>query len=196
MHNLEKLVNASHALVTVYIVGARAESTMPHELWGILRESFPHTSFEIHLVGPQVNAAAHRALARSRESCHEISIRAWKMNFEEFRETNANTSKPDFVVLFNPGLGHHTQGKDWETGFTSIFQLGAPILVTSFDSMDHHGDIGFIEGYLEKHGYAAEWLYKCVSNPFRCLKHEIHNQDHQRVINANAFASLFQKTQE
>jgi hypothetical protein len=167
---------------------------MPHELWSVLHESFPGTSFDIHLIGPQVNAAAHLILARNPDGPQNTSIQAWKMPFEQFRETcreNENELdvqvKPDLVVLFNPGLGHHAQGKDWTNGFASIAELRVPILITSFDAVDHEGDLQVVESCL---GEGAKWLHKFEDNPFKCLKHEVHNRDHGRVINTNAFASL------
>jgi len=175
----------------IFVVGARAESTMPHELWGILKDAFPALSFQIHLIGPQVNAAAHSALVRTSRRVEGISIMAWKQPFERFWGENENKGcsmlQPDLVVLFNPGLGHSIQGKDWALGFRSIAGLGAPILITSFDKVDHDGDLKFVE---TRSKVAARWVYRFEDNPFKNLKHEMHNQDHGRVINTNAYASV------
>ncbi|ETW08238.1 hypothetical protein H310_00877 [Aphanomyces invadans] len=116
----------------VYILGARAEATMPRHLWSMLSP----WRLDISLIGNHVPVLPSKPHAPS----------SFTLSFHNGLFHDLNLPSPDAFVLFNPGLGHPALQSLWQPTLIRMLDSKKPLLLTSFCEEDLHRDICAIEG--------------------------------------------------
>ncbi|KAF2815852.1 uncharacterized protein BDZ99DRAFT_432657 [Mytilinidion resinicola] len=184
--------------VRIFIVGARAESSLPRLVWAQLNYLFPRVKFHIIFIGPE--SMANRddefplpprtpsnpfgAIVEDRIS-PELKI----STFVEYYHTmhKAGHFYPydpyfDCFMLFHPGLGHPASSHEWEETLPLLLETKVPILATGYTEWDMQRDLKWVE---EKMGGEVDLLLEPGENKFRSLRWDLNDLDPQDVSCGN-----------
>ena len=174
----------------IFILGARAESSLPREVWQQLSFLFPRVAFHLIFIGPEsmVNRDAEfplpertpgnpfGAVVEDRIS-HEMKI----STFVEYYHTlhQARVFQPfdpyfDCFVLFHPGLGHPASSHEWAETLPQLLQTKVPIISTGYTQWDMERDHKWVE---EQVGGEMDILMEPGENKFRSLRWDINDFD-------------------
>lgn len=174
----------------IFILGARAESSLPREVWIQLAYLFPRVKFHLILIGPEsmMNRDSELplpertprnpfgAVIEGRIS-HELKI----STFVEYYHTlhTAGLFQPfdpyfDCFVLFHPGLGHPASAHEWEQTLPQLLETKVPILCTGYTEWDMNRDRQWVE---EKVGGEIDLLMEPGENKFRSLRWDLNDLD-------------------
>lgn len=184
--------------VRIFILGARAESSLPREVWQQLSFLFPRVAFHIIFIGPESMANRDAefplpertpgnpfgAVVEDRIS-HEMKI----STFVEYYHTlhQAGLFQPydpyfDCFVLFHPGLGHPASSHEWAGTLPQLLETKVPIISTGYTEWDMERDRKWVE---ELVGGEMDILMEPGENKFRSLRWDINDFDPADVSCAN-----------
>ncbi|KAG1319429.1 hypothetical protein G6F62_011844 [Rhizopus arrhizus] len=142
--------------VNIYLLGARAEATLPSHIWLQLAYLFPSTPFHIHFVGPD-------ALAPNQEP-HTTSVNERlfftydNALYEDYHEKIEKFDPyTDLFFMFSPGIGHFKEG--WKPSIEKLLETKCPIFITGYDESDMDNDIKAVE-----QDYQFDWILKPTTN--------------------------------
>ena len=176
--------------VRIFILGARAESSLPREVWQQLSFLFPRVAFHLIFIGPESMANRDAefplpertpgnpfgAVVEDRIS-HEMKI----STFVEYYHTlhQAGVFQPydpyfDCFVLFHPGLSHPASSHEWENTLPQLLETKVPIISTGYTEWDMERDRKWVE---EKVGGEMDILMEPGENKFRSLRWDINDFD-------------------
>ena len=176
--------------VRIFILGARAESSLPREVWLQLSFIFPRVGFHLIFIGPESMANRDAefplpertprnpfgAVVEDRVS-HEMKI----STFVEYYHTlhQAGLFQPydpymDCFVLFHPGLGHPASSHEWADTLPQLLETKVPIISTGYTEWDMERDRKWVE---EKVGGEVDILMKPGENKFRSLRWDLNDYD-------------------
>ncbi|KAI9823100.1 MAG: hypothetical protein M1819_001513 [Sarea resinae] len=184
--------------VRIFILGARAESSLPREVWAQLSYTFPLSTFHLHFIGPEsmTNRDAEWPLpARTPENpfgaivedriSHQLKI----STFVEYYHTlhAAGTFYPydpyfDCFVLFHPGLGHPASAAEWEDTLPLLLETKVPVIATGYTQWDMERDMRWVQ---DKVGGEVDLLLEPGENRFRSLRWDLNDLDPQDVSCGN-----------
>lgn len=176
--------------VRIFILGARAESSLPREVWQQLSYLFPRVAFHLVFIGPEsmVNRDAEFPLPERTPSnpfgavveariSHEMKI----STFVEYYHTlhQAGLFHPydpyfDCFVLFHPGLGHPASSHEWTDTIPQLLETKVPIICTGYTDWDMQRDRNWVE---EKVGGEMDILMEPGENKFRSLRWDLNDFD-------------------
>jgi hypothetical protein len=169
------LTLAAHAPATcshVYVLGARAEATLPWIFWRELNLARPRPKgWHVHFIGPE---APEQVRARWPAPCNVFATFTRKL----YHESALRTHSPDLYALFNPGLSTYPAAL-WHPTLDILLQHAKPLLVTGFNADDFAKDCsvsGLFNPDTCKHGV----------NPFASLDRKLYSGQMQDVA-ANEF---------
>ena len=174
--------------VRIFILGARAESSLPREVWQQLSYQFHRAAFHLIFIGPE--SMANRddefplpertpgnpfgAVVEDRIS-HEMKI----STFVEYYQTlhQAKLFHPfdpyfDCFVLFHPGLGHPASSHEWIETLPQLLETKVPIISTGYTAWDMERDRKWVE---EKAGGEVDILMEPGENKFRSLRWDLND---------------------
>ena len=184
--------------VRIFVIGARAESSLPREVWQQLSFLFPRVAFHLMFIGPESMANRDAefplpkrtpgnpfgAVVEDRIS-HGIKI----STFVEYYHTlhQAGLFQPydpyfDCFVLFHPGLGHPASSHEWAETLPQLLETKVPIISTGYTAWDMERDRKWVE---EKVGGEMDLLMKPGENIFRSMRWDINDFDPADVSCAN-----------
>ncbi|KAF2085478.1 hypothetical protein K490DRAFT_75107 [Saccharata proteae CBS 121410] len=184
--------------VRIFILGARAESSLPREVWIQLSHIFPRVSFHLIFIGPE--SMANRddefplpprtpsnpfgAVVEDRIS-HELKISTYVEYYHTLHD--AQHFYPydpyfDCFMLFHPGLGHPASSAEWEQTVPQLLETKVPILVTGYTEFDMQRDLKWVQ---DKVGGEVDLLLEPGENRFRSLRWDLNDQDPQDVSCGN-----------
>lgn len=184
--------------VRIFILGARAESSLPREVWQQLSFLFPRVAFHLIFIGPDSMAGRDAefplpertpgnpfgAVVEDRIS-HEMKI----STFVEYYHTlhQAGLFQPydpyfDCFVLFHPGLGHPASSHEWADTLPQLLETKVPIISTGYTEWDMERDRKWVE---EKVGGEMDILMEPGENKFRSLRWDINDFDPSDVSCGN-----------
>ena len=184
--------------VRLFILGARAESSLPREVWQQLSFLFPRVALHLIFIGPESMANRDAefplpertpgnpfgAVVEDRIS-HEIKI----STFVEYYHTlhQAGLFQPydpyfDCFVLFHPGLGHPASSHEWAETLPQLLETKVPIISTGYTAWDMERDRKWAE---EKVGGEMDILMEPGENIFRSMRWDINDFDPADVSCAN-----------
>ena len=176
--------------VRIFILGARAESSLPREVWLQLSFLFPRVAFHLIFIGPESMANRDAefplpertprnpfgAVVEDRIS-HEMKI----STFVEYYHTlhQAGLFQPydpylDCFVLFHPGLGHPASSHEWADTLPQLLETKVPIISTGYTEWDMERDRKWVE---EKVGGEVDILMEPGENKFRSLRWDLNDYD-------------------
>ncbi|KAH0547993.1 hypothetical protein GP486_008265, partial [Trichoglossum hirsutum] len=166
----------------IFILGARAESSLPREVWIQLSYMFPRAKFHLIFIGPESMANRDAefplpdrtpgnpfgAIVEDRIS-HHLKI----STFVEYYHTlhKAGAFQPydpyfDCFVLFHPGLGHPASSHEWEETVPQLLETKVPVLATGYTEWDMQRDLKWVQ---ERVGGEVDILLEPGENRFRSL---------------------------
>lgn len=174
----------------IFILGARAESSLPREVWIQLAYLFPRVKFHLILIGPEsmMNRDSELplpertprnpfgAVIEGRIS-HELKISTFVEYYHALH--TAGLFQPfdpyfDCFVLFHPGLGHPASAHEWEQTLPQLLETKVPILCTGYTEWDMNRDRQWVE---EKVGGEIDLLMEPGENKFRSLRWDLNDLD-------------------
>jgi len=170
-----------------FILGARAEASLPRDVWAQLAYMFPRSSFHIIFIGPEAFMGRSPSLPwppppKSPENpfgqlTERLTSSMKVSTYQEYYHTLHKTGhfRPydpyfDTFVMFHPGLGHPGSMGDWEATLPQLLETKCPIIVTGFTEEDMNRDVKWVE---ETCKGEFDMLLKPEENTFKSLKWDI-----------------------
>ncbi|KAH6693662.1 MSS51 protein [Plectosphaerella plurivora] len=184
--------------VRVFCLGARAESSLPRNVWTQLAYLFPDSRIHLIMIGPESMA--------NRDDEFPLPPRTasnpYGMVVEDRISSNMKIStivdyyhsihktgyfEPydpyfDCFVLFHPGLGHPASSHEWAETLPQLLETKVPIIATGYTQFDMERDIEWV-----RKTAAGEFdiLLEPGENLFRSLRWDINDLDPQDVSCGN-----------
>lgn len=160
--------------LVVWILGAR--TTLEGQLakdgeWRLLAEVFPELSWDLVLVGPEMDdlggqIVADGGLGRVHASGVRLKGHDWARQAlsDSGSEAERRWRQPDLVVLFNSGIGTLTLGlvRHWLETVEEILRLSVPVLFTCFSKKEMVG-----EELILRQLFKAQVLVDFLDNPLK-----------------------------
>ncbi|PGH16927.1 hypothetical protein AJ80_04995 [Polytolypa hystricis UAMH7299] len=184
--------------VRIFVLGARAESSLPRDVWLQLPYLFPGASINLIFIGPEsmANRDAEFPLPERTASNPFGGIVEDRLGpqlkittFVDYFHTmhHANMFQPydpyfDCFMLFHPGLGHPASSHEWEETLPHLLETKVPILCTGYSEWDMKRDIDWV---MEKAGGEADILLEPGENRFRSLRWDLNDVDPHDVSSGN-----------
>ena len=185
-----KGIRLSPPPMRIFILGARAESSLPREVWQQLSFLFPRVAFHLIFIGPESMANRDAefplpertprnpfgAVVEDRIS-HEMKISTIVEYYHTLHQ--AKLFQPfdpyfDCFVLFHPGLGHPASSHEWAETLPQLLETKVPIISTGYTEWDMERDRKWVE---EKMGGEMDILMKPGENKFRSLRWDLNDYD-------------------
>ena len=182
----------------IFIVGARAESSLPREVWIQLAYLFSRVKFHLIFIGPESMANRDdefplppRTPSNSFGAVVEdrISSELKISTYVEYYHTlhKAGHFYPydpyfDCFMLFHPGLGHPASSHEWEETLSLLLETKVPILATGYTEWDMKRDLQWVE---EKMAGEVDLLMEPGENKFRSLRWDLNDLDPQDISCGN-----------
>ncbi|KAI9809721.1 MAG: hypothetical protein M1825_000154 [Sarcosagium campestre] len=184
--------------VRIFILGARAESSLPREVWSQLPHMFPRASVHLIFIGPESMANRDHefplpertpenpfgAIVEDRIS-HQLKI----TTFVEYYHTlhDAGIFGPfdpyfDCFMLFHPGLGHPASSHEWKETLPKLLETKVPIFSTGYTKWDMERDIKWVD---DEMGGEVDILLEPGENRFRSLRWNLNDLDPQDITCPN-----------
>ncbi|OJJ48073.1 hypothetical protein ASPZODRAFT_140406 [Penicilliopsis zonata CBS 506.65] len=184
--------------VRIFVLGARAESSLPRDVWLQLTHMFPRAIFNIIFIGPESMA--------NRDSEFPLPERTPGNPFGGIVEDRLGPSMKittyvdyfhtmykaqyfqpfdpyfDCFMLFHPGLGHPASSHEWEETLPQLLETKVPILCTGYTQWDMERDIKWVN---EKCAGEFDMLLEPGENIFRSLRWDLNDLDPQDVSCGN-----------
>ncbi len=174
----------------IFILGARAESSLPRDVWQQLSFLFANKALHLIFIGPEsmmnrdsefplpprTPANPFGAVVEDRIS-KELKI----TTFVEYYHTlhRAGLFHPydpyfDCFVLFHPGLGHPASSHEWQDTLPQLLETKVPILCTGYTQWDMERDVKWVE---ETAKGEFDLLMEPGENRFRSLRWDLNLYD-------------------
>jgi len=174
----------------LFILGARAESSLPREVWAQLCFIFKRVQFHLIFIGPESMTNRDSefplpertprnpfgAIVEDRLG-NELKITTYVEYYHTLHE--AGHFQPfdpylDCFVLFHPGLGHPASAHEWADTLPQLLETKVPIISTGYTEWDMQRDLKWVE---EKVGGEMDILMTPGENKFRSRKWDINDYD-------------------
>ncbi|TKX24982.1 hypothetical protein C1H76_2759 [Elsinoe australis] len=184
--------------VRLFILGARAESSLPREVWIQLTHLFPRATFHLVFIGPEsmANRDAEFPLPQRTPSNpfgaiveDRISPQLKISTYVEYFHTMhaAQQFYPydpyfDAFILFHPGLGHPASSHEWAESIRPLLDTKVPVICTGYTQWDMDRDIKWIKDTV---GNEMDILLEPGENRFRSLRWDLNDLDPQDVSAGN-----------
>lgn len=182
----------------LFIIGARAESSLPREVWLQLAHLFHRVQFHLIFIGPEsmVNRDDEFPLpertARNPfgaviedQFSRDMKISTYVEYFHtlyDAQEFYPFDPYLDCFVLFHPGLGHPSSSHEWGKTVDQLLETKCPVVVTGYTEMDMQRDISWLERQV---GGEMDILMKPGENRFRSLRWDLNDLDPNDISAGN-----------
>ncbi|KAI1433093.1 PXA domain-containing protein [Xylaria sp. CBS 124048] len=184
--------------VRLFILGARAESSLPRNAWIQLAHLFPRGKFHIIFIGPESMANRDDEFPLPPRTATNpfgavVEDRVWPSmkisTIVDYYHTLHKTGHfypydPyfDCFIMFHPGLGHPASSHEWSETVPLLLETKAPIIVTGYTQQDMDADVAWVEKTC--HG-EFDMLMEPGENIFRSLRWDINDLDPQDLSCGN-----------
>lgn len=184
--------------VRIFVLGARAESSLPRDVWVQLAHLFPRSRIHLILIGPESMANRDDEFPLPPRTPANpfgaiVEDRVWPTmkisTIVDYYHTIHKTGyfypyDPyfDCFVLFHPGLGHPASSHEWAETLPMLLETKAPIIVTGYTQADMERDIEWVNKTA-----AGEFdvLLEPGENRFRSLRWDLNDLDPQDISAGN-----------
>ncbi|KAH8431194.1 putative mRNA processing protein (Mss51) [Aspergillus melleus] len=184
--------------VRIFILGARAESSLPRDVWLQLSHIFPRSLIHLIFIGPESMANRDEEFPlpeRTPENPFggivedrlggQFKITTYVDYFHTMY--NAQYFQPfdpylDCFMLFHPGLGHPASSHEWEETLPQLLETKVPILSTGYTQWDMERDIKWVN---DKCAGEFDILLEPGENIFRSLRWDLNDLDPHDVSCGN-----------
>ncbi|KAI4224794.1 MAG: hypothetical protein L6R36_004395 [Xanthoria steineri] len=176
--------------VRIFILGARAESSLPRQVWVQLEYLFHRCPLHLIFIGPESMTNRDDEFPLPERTAtnpfggiveDRISNYMKITTFVEYYHTmhKANYFQPfdpyfDCFVLFHPGLGHPASVHEWEETLPQLLETKVPIISTGYTDWDMQRDKKWVE---EKMAGEVDLLMEAGENRFRSLRWDLNDLD-------------------
>ncbi|KAI3336936.1 PXA domain-containing protein [Xylariaceae sp. AK1471] len=184
--------------VRIFILGARAESSLPRNVWVQLAHLFPRGKFHLIFIGPESMANRDDEFPLPSRTASNpfgaiVEDRVWPnmkiSTIVDYYHTLHKTGHfypydPyfDCFVMFHPGMGHPASSHEWAETVPLLLETKAPILVTGYTQHDMERDIAWVNKTC--HG-EFDMLMEPGENTFRSLRWDLNDLDPQDISCGN-----------
>ncbi|KAI1085711.1 PXA domain-containing protein [Whalleya microplaca] len=184
--------------VRIFILGARAESSLPRNVWVQLAHLFPRGKFHLIFIGPESMANRDDEFPLPPRTPSNpfgaiVEDRVWPTmkisTIVDYYHTLHKTGQfypydPyfDCFVMFHPGLGHPASSHEWSETVPLLLETKAPILVTGYTQYDMERDIKWVNKTCSGE---FDILMEPGENTFRSLRWDLNDLDPQDVSCGN-----------
>ena len=176
--------------VRIFVLGARAESSLPREVWIQLSWLFMRQAIHIILIGPESMANRDSELPlpeRTPENPFGRIIED-RLNglmkistYVEYYQTlhKSGIFAPfdpyfDCFVLFHPGLGHPASSHSWAEALPQLLETKVPVICTGYTELDMNRDKQWVYDTM---GGEVDLLMEPGENRFRSLRWDLNDRD-------------------
>jgi splicing suppressor protein 51 len=185
-------------MVRIFVLGARAESSLPRDVWLQLTHMFTNAAINIIFIGPEsmMNRESEGPLPEKTPEnpfgmITEDRLGAFlKINtivdyFHNVHQTGYFAPYDpyfDCFMLYHPGFGNPVSSQEWAPTLPQLLETKVPIICTGFTKQDMMQDIDWL-----KKTAAGEYdmLLEPGENIFRSLKWDLNDQDPADISCAN-----------
>jgi hypothetical protein len=184
--------------VRIFILGARAESSLPREVWSQLSYLFPRSTFHLIFIGPESMANRDAefplpertpqnpfgAIIEDRIS-DKMKITTYVEYFHTLHEAQQFFPYDpyfDCFMLYHPGLGHPASAHEWEATLPQLLETKVPIICTGYTEWDMKRDWEWV---MEKCKGEVDLLMEPGENRFRSLRWDLNDLDPQDISCGN-----------
>ncbi|KAJ6192710.1 zinc-finger of mitochondrial splicing suppressor 51-domain-containing protein [Bipolaris maydis] len=184
--------------VRLFILGARAESSLPRETWMQLAYLFHRVQFSLNFIGPESMANREKELPLPERTPLNpfgavIEDRISNaMKISTFVEYYHNIHKTgyfypydpyfDCFVVFHPGFGNPASAHEWEETLPLLLETKVPIIATGYSPWDMQQDVEFLN---KRFGNEMDMLLEPGENLFRSLRWDLNDLDPHDVTCSN-----------
>ncbi|KAI9653993.1 MAG: translational activator for mitochondrial COX1 [Bathelium mastoideum] len=184
--------------VRIFVLGARAESSLPRDVWLQLAYMFGRSSFHLILVGPEAMLGRDAEFPLPPRTAtnpfgaiveDRVGPNMKISTYVEYWHTlhRANVFQPfdpyfDAFVLFHPGLGHPASSHEWAETLPLLLETKVPIIATGYTEWDMRRDWKWVEAQM---GGEVDLLLEPGENRFRSLRWDLNDFDPQDVSSGN-----------
>ncbi|CAM1505376.1 Fc.00g110130.m01.CDS01 [Cosmosporella sp. VM-42] len=184
--------------VRLFILGARAESSLPRPAWVQLAHMFPEARLHLIFIGPESMANRDDEFPLPERTASNpfgavVEDRVWyKMKISTIVDYYHTLHKTghftpydpyfDAFVLFHPGLGHPASSHEWEETLPLLLETKLPIISTGYTQFDMERDVEWVRN---KSKGEFDVLLKPDENVFRSLRWDLNDLDPQDVSCGN-----------
>ncbi|KAI1164083.1 putative mRNA processing protein [Nemania serpens] len=184
--------------VRIFILGARAESSLPRNVWVQLAHLFPRGKFHLVFIGPESMTNRDDEFPLPPRTAVNpfgaiVEDRVWPTmkisTIVDYYHTLHRTGHfypydPyfDCFVLFHPGLGHPSSSHEWAETVPLLLETKAPIIVTGYTKLDMERDISWVN---ETCRGEFDLLMEPGENIFRSLRWDLNDLDPQDISCGN-----------
>ncbi|KAI9886021.1 MAG: phosphatidylserine decarboxylase 1 [Watsoniomyces obsoletus] len=182
----------------IFILGARAESSLPRNVWIQLPFLFHRVSFHLIFIGPESMLNREKELplpprtptnpfgaVTEANFGSRMKITTYVEHYQTLHEASIfHPFDPylDCFVMFHPGLGHPGSSYEWEGALLQLLATKVPILVTGYSEYDMERDRKWVES---KVGGEYDLLLEPGENRFRSLRWDLNDLDPQDISCGN-----------
>lgn len=184
--------------VRVFVLGARAESSLPRDVWMQLSYMFTRAKLHVILIGPEsmINrddefplpprtaTNPFGAIVEDRISS-EMKISTIIDYYHTIHKTGYFAPYDpyfDCFVLFHPGLGHPASSHEWAETIPQLLETKVPIIVTGYTQYDMERDIEWVN---KTCAGEFDMLLTPGENTFRSLRWDLNDLDPQDISCGN-----------
>lgn len=176
--------------IRIFCLGARAESSLPREVWVQLTHCFPRSKFHIVMIGPESMMNREQEFPLPKRTARNpfggvvedrISGQMKITTYVDYYHTmhQANQFAPfdpyfDVFVLFHPGLGHPGSSHEWADTLPQLLETKCPIISTGYTEWDMERDRRWV---IEQAGGEMDVLLEPGENIFRSLRWDLNDLD-------------------
>ncbi|EED12591.1 oxysterol binding protein (Osh1), putative [Talaromyces stipitatus ATCC 10500] len=184
--------------VRIFILGARAESSLPREVWLQLTHMFPNALINLIFIGPESMANRDDEFPLPERTPSnpfggivedrlgpQMKITTYVDYFHTMHD--AQYFYPydpyfDCFMLFHPGLGHPASSHEWAETLPKLLETKVPIICTGYTQSDLERDINWVR---EKCAGEFDVLLEPGENRFRSLRWDLNDMDPSDVSAGN-----------
>lgn len=176
--------------VRLFILGARAESSLPRAAWMQMAYLFHRVQFSMHFIGPEAMANRERELPLPERTplnpfgavIEDRISNALKIStYVDYYETlhKAQHFQPfdpyfDCFIVFHPGFGNAATQHEWAETLPLLLETKCPIIATGYSPWDLEQDLEFLD---QRYGNEMDVLLEPGENLFRSLRWDLNDLD-------------------
>ncbi|KAF2271872.1 uncharacterized protein EI97DRAFT_437451 [Westerdykella ornata] len=184
--------------VRLFVLGARAESSLPRETWMQMVYLFHRVQFSLHFIGPESMANREKELPLPERTplnpfgavIEDRISNALKIStFVEYYHTMHKTGHfypydPyfDCFICFHPGFGNPASLHEWEETLPLLLETKCPVIATGYSPWDMQQDVEHLQ---KRYGNEMDFLLEPGENLFRSLRWDLNDLDPHDVNCSN-----------
>lgn len=184
--------------VRIFVLGARAESSLPREVWLQLAYLFPRAIINIIFIGPESMANRDSEFPLPERTASnpfggivedrlgpQMKITTYVDYFHTMHQAKYFAPYDpyfDCFMLFHPGIGHPASSHEWEETIPQLLETKVPILCTGYTNWDMDRDRQWV---MDKCRGEVDMLLEPGENRFRSLRWDLNDADPHDVSCGN-----------